>query len=462
MGSIASKIKAQRVKFFCIVLSWFCFSPCCFITVSSATEPFPLYPCIKANVRFWEDVYGRYSTHQGILHDSDNLNRIYTVVDLLDGDIPGAAKINSERIKAAKNRISEILADLGSGKPASTQEQQHIAGLFPRQSQAAYHEARENIRLQIGQKDRFYEGLIRSGKYLAQFKQIFASEGLPTELSYLPHVESSFNPKAFSKVGAAGLWQFTRSTGKDFLTINERVDERYDPYLSTLAAVKLLKENYSQLQSWPLAITAYNYGRAGMVRATNEKGSYENIFNSYSQGYFKFASRNFYSEFLAALRVASRLGGDSKIPFERPEATVTFRLKQDIAIARLRSSFHLSSQNFARLNPAVMPPVLDGQKSVPKGYLVRLPATTQVAMQQTELKAKNEGPQKSAPLPKDTNSSEATVRYKVRKGDTVSSIARQFQLSPRTLLAANSRNRQTDIRIGEQLNIPVNASKNQE
>jgi LysM repeat protein len=83
-------------------------------------------------------------------------------------------------------------------------------------------------------------------------------------------------------------------------------------------------------------------------------------------------------------------------------------------------------------------------------------------MQQTELKAKNEGPQKSAPLSKDTKSSEAIVRYKVRKGDTVSSIARQFQLSPRTLLAANSRNRQTDIRIGEQLNIPVNASKNQE
>lgn len=406
MICILPKTKAQRARLFCIVLFWFFSSFCVSISVSPATEQFPLYPCIKANVKFWEDVYSRYSTQQGLLHDSDNLSRVYMVVDLLDWDIPGSAKINNEHIKAAKNRIIDILSELESGKAPGTKEEKHIAALFPQQSHTAYHEARENIRLQIGQKDRFREGLIRSGKYLTQFKQLFASQGLPTELAYLPHVESSFNPKAFSKAGAAGLWQFTRSTGKDFLTINERVDERYDPYLATQAAVKLLKENYSQLHSWPLALTAYNYGRAGMVRAAKEKGGYENIFDSYSQGYFKFASRNFYSEFLAAMRVASRLGGDPKVPFERPEATVTFRLKEDVSTARLRSSFRISPQNFARLNPAIMQPVLDGQKSVPKGYLVRLPAT-----KQTELNTKKENPKQNDSLQRNARASNSFAHY---------------------------------------------------
>lgn len=367
-------------------LWWFaCF--CIFWSIpmlASATEPFPLYSCLKPNVKFWEDVYSRYSTRQGILHDMDNLGLVYTVIDLAEAESFGAAQINSERIKAAKDRIRNILFDLGAGKQPITQEQRYIASLLQGQPHSAYQRAADNIRLQIGQKDRFYQGVIRSGKFLAQFKQIFAAEGLPPELAYLPHVESSFNPKAFSKIGAAGLWQFTHATGKDYLTINERIDERYDPYLATRAAAQLLKKNYSQLQSWPLALTAYNYGRSGMLRAVSEKGSYENIFKSYDQGSFKFASRNFYSEFLAALRVASRLGGDSSVPYERPEPTVTFRLKEDIVAHRLQSSFHVSPSNLARLNPALTKSVLNGEKSIPRGYLVRLPATKQIASEREE------------------------------------------------------------------------------
>lgn len=439
---------------------WSCFLFSFSITVSTATELFPLYPCIKSNVKFWENVYGRYSSQQGVLHDSDDLSRVYTVIDLEGWNVPGSAKINNERIKAAKSQISAILSELGSGKLPITQEEKHIASLFPRQRHTTYHEARENIRLQIGQKDRFYEGLIRSGKYLGDFRKFLSSQGLPAELAYLPHVESSFNPKAYSKAGAAGLWQFTRSTGKEYLTINEFVDERYDPYLATQAAAKLLKENYSQLQSWPLALTAYNYGRAGMVRAADEHGSYENIFKSYTQGYFKFASRNFYSEFLAAMRVAKRLGGDSSVPFEGPEATVTFRLKEDLPTARLQSTFRISPQNFARLNPALMQPIIDGQKSVPKGYLVRLPATKQTTAQQALItKTTSKTVDQTFTAQSSTKTSNSIVGYTVRKGDTLASIAQQFQLSAQELLAANSRNLKGPIRIGEKLTIPGRKSK---
>ncbi|MCL2789619.1 MAG: lytic transglycosylase domain-containing protein [Desulfobulbus sp.] len=339
-----------------------------------AAEKFPFYPCLKSNVKFWENVYSRYSTRQGILHDSEDLSRVYTIVDLVDWESMDATRINNERIEAVKKRITGLLNRLGSGAPPRTEEERRIAGLFQTKQHSVYLAARENIRLQLGQSDRFHEGMIRSGKYLAQFKRIFAAQGLPPELAYLPHVESSFNPKAYSKAGAAGLWQFTRSTGKEYMTVNELVDERYDPYISTQAAAQLLKGNYEQLQTWPLALTAYNYGRAGMLRAVKEMDGYEQIFRSYNQGAFKFASRNFYSEFLAAMRVAIRLGNTPRFPFERPEETITVRLTQDISIGRLRTLHRISNEQFIRLNPALLQPVLRGEQAVPQGYQVRLPA----------------------------------------------------------------------------------------
>ncbi len=104
-------------------------------------------------------------------------------------------------------------------------------------------------------------------------------------------------PSAYSKFGAAGIWQFTRSTGRRYMEVGYVLDERRDPIRATHAAAQLLKENYEKLGSWPLAITAYNHGAAGMARARQKHGDYPAIFKSYRSRTFKFASRNFYSEF---------------------------------------------------------------------------------------------------------------------------------------------------------------------
>lgn len=443
-----------------LLLTCIVWSSCCLPGVQAATaeENFPVYPCIQTNVKFWEDVYSRYTTRQGILHDKDQMNRIYAVIDLIDWDESDAARINNERIKEAKKQISDILTDLSSGKQPVTPEEKRIAALFPPQRHTTYLKAQDNIRLQIGQKDRYLEGLVRSGRYLSHIKRIFSSEGLPTELAYLPHVESSFNPKAYSKAGAAGLWQFTRATGGEYMTVNALVDERYDPYLSTLAAAQLLKGNYAQLKTWPLALTAYNHGRTGVLRAVNEKGCYENIFNSYDQGAFKFASRNFYSEFLAAMRVAKRFERDPRINFDRPEATVTFRLKKSHPISQLRSSFQISNDEFARLNPALTKLVLDGQRPVPQGFLVRLPAKNQKNVQQAEIQKKRITPTavvRTATSTQNSRTQKSVSRYTVKKGDTLYSIARTFQTTPKQVLAANGNPQTMTIKIGDTLTIPV-------
>lgn len=481
---------ARRTRFVALsllaLLGW-CLS---LTTPARGAELFPLYPCIRANVAFWEDIYGRYTTRQGVLHDSEDLRRVYTVVELVDWQATDAARINNERIRAARERVRDILTDLGDGKRPVTRAEQHIASLFPPKRHTTFHKARESIRLQLGQKDRFFEGVVRSGKYLAQFKQHFVNQGLPPELAYLPHVESSFNPKAHSKAGAAGLWQFTRATGQEYMTVDEAVDERLDPYVATRAAARLLKTNHAQLKNWPLAITAYNHGRAGMIRAVREKGGYENIFRTYRQGSFQFASRNFYPEFLAAVRVAKRLAAAPGVPFERPEPTVTFRLKEDMPSDRLRSNFGLSRSEFSRLNPALRKPVLDGQVPVPRGYLVHLPKTDRIekatAGTRTSVPAAKtlaQGKAAAQPAVKPRNGATATnaakapskvrnqaavktqpapvhraVRHTVRKGDTSFSIARQHQISLQDLMSANNRSAQEPIRIGETLIIPTRHS----
>ena len=107
--------------------------------------------------------------------------------------------------------------------------------------------------MDIAHREKFEQAIKRSGRYLPLMESIFAREyNLPVELTRLPFVESSFNIRARSKVGASGIWQFMRSTGKLFLKINDGVDERNDPIRATEAAAKLLKMNFGSLKSWPL------------------------------------------------------------------------------------------------------------------------------------------------------------------------------------------------------------------
>lgn len=360
-----------------------CLSLCIVLLISAtgeaapASSPFPEYPCIQQNILFWEAIYSKYSTKQGVLHDTDDLSRIYAVVSLVDQTTPNATAINNERIVQSKARIKDILQQLASGQSPATAESRRIAALFPHKHSSIFFEACDNMRFQLGQKDRFREGVIRSGRYLPAFRKILSTYQLPLDLVYLPHVESSFNPKAYSKAGAAGLWQLTRTTGSDYLNINPLVDERLDPYLATDAAARLLKDNFSALQTWPLALTAYNYGRAGMMRAVQEKGNYEAIFRSYDQGYFKFAARNFYAEFLAAKRVAKSLERDRTIAMERPENLGSLRLQKAMTLRQVSQQTRLTSETLRRLNPALQKNVVEGATSLPSGYVLRVPAGRQ-------------------------------------------------------------------------------------
>ncbi len=237
----------------------------------------------------------------------------------------------------------------------------------------------DDVRFQLGQADRFRAGLMRAGAWEAHIGEVLANLGLPAQIAALPHVESSFDPGAYSKVGAAGLWQFMRSTGRRFMRIDPAVDERMDPFRATEAAAQLLNYNYRLLGTWPLAITAYNHGAEGMLRAREQLGTTDivRVLHEYRSPTFGFASRNFYLCFLAALTIAQ--DPDKYFgPLHRGSEPqfVEVKLSSSASSAALVKTLGVDRDTLRSLNPALRPAVWSGQRAVPAGYVVRLPGSS--------------------------------------------------------------------------------------
>ncbi len=409
---------------------------------------FPVYDSIRPNISFWKKIYTEYSTTQGVIHDKRNLGIIYAVIELKDHNQHGSRKINRDRIKKAKKKYKLILAKLAQGESPKASEEKRVANLFGTEAKRSdFRSAMRNLRCQVGQKEPFRQGIIRSGAYLAKIQQIFRDAGLPMELSYLPHVESSFNSKAYSKFGAAGIWQFTRSTGKRFMTVGYAVDERRDPILSSYAAARLLKQNFERLRNWPMAITAYNHGIVGMLRAKRRKDSYEAIFNEYSSRIFKFASRNFYSEFLAASEVAQNYRQYfGKLSLDTPLESQEVVMAGYGSLPEIARQLKLELGALRELNPALRNPVIRGQKYVPKGFRLRLP-----------LRSGQDWESMMAELaPKIfKNYQKRSHIYTVRRGDTAGEIARMHGLKLRDLIAANNLDTRATIYVNQNLRIPL-------
>jgi len=418
----------------------------------SMDAEFPVYDSIRPNVNFWKKIYTEYSTTQGIIHDKNNLAIIYEVIDLKDRNRHGSRKINKQRIKKVKKKYRRILAKLAQGKAPSDSQEHRVAALFGSQAKPVdFQNAMRNLRCQVGQNDPFRQGIIRSGAYLAEMKQIFRDAGLPEDLVYLPHVESSFNPKAYSKFGAAGMWQFTRSTGKHYMTVSYAIDERRDPIISTRAAVRLLKWNFKKFRNWPMAITAYNHGVSGMLRAKRRKGDYETIFKEYRSRIFKFASRNFYSEFLAAREIAhdyEKYFG--KLILDAPVRTEEVALAGYGSLPEIARHLNLKLAELRDLNPALRIPVLKGQKFVPRGFPLKLPARDDRDWQQVMAEL--------APQIYKNDQKHSRI-YTVRKGDTAGEIARNHGVKLNDLIAANNLDARATIHIDQNLRIPLPEDK---
>lgn len=407
---------------------------------AAAQDPnlFPRPPELESAVQFWTRVYTEVDTQSGFLHDSRHLSVIYTSLPL-----------DRRQIENRRNRIREDLRVLATGKRSGlTASQREILELWPADvSTETLQEAASNVRWQLGQSDRFLGGLRRSGAYRSHINQVIREKELPIELAVLPHVESSFNPGAYSSAAAAGMWQFGRATGLRFMRIDHIVDERMDPYIATNAAMSLLEYNYSVLGTWPLALTAYNHGAGGIARAVRETGTtdIQTIVANYRGRAFGFASRNFYAQFLAVLDVennARQYFGDFRLNPAPEFATVEADAFIDAEV--FARSVGISLEQLRADNPALRPAVWEGNKRIPRGFPVKVRAAAVgsgdlLAMIPTDYKFAVQTPD---------------VAYVVERGDSLSVIARRFDTTVSRLVALNQLRSRNRISIGQRLLLP--------
>jgi len=421
-------------------------------SLAAAADTLPRPQGLEPNVRFWSRIYSEVDTRGGLIHDSERLDVVYETLSFPAGL---TARERERRIEQAKRRYAAILLQLAAGQRSGlSAEAERVLALWPAgTTNATLRAAARNVRFQLGQADKFRAGLIRASQWRAHIERVLTEEGVPKQLAALPHVESSFNPRAYSHVGAAGLWQFMRSTGRRYLRVDDVVDERMDPHKASVAAARLLGYNYRQIESWPLAITAYNHGLAGMVRAARTLGTRDiaTIVARYQSRSFGFASRNFYAEFLAASEIDREperfFGRLETLPEIEYEVVV---LDDFYRIGSLQRALGVDLEALREHNLALRPPVWSGAKYVPRGYELRVPKR-HLTQPIEQLVASIAPGERLAVQHRDRF-------YKVRRGDTLSKIAAGQGVSERELTALNDLRSRNTIRMGQVLRLPDHAS----
>jgi len=355
-------------------------------TPATSPDADAIFPCpdsMREGVEFWKSVWTQWTLEQVVLHDTDHPSIVYEVFELP----PPAGEVYTDgqreyvlgRREALQTRLAAIEQKVAGALPLADDEKALALMITEAAGSAGIVGASQRVRSQRGLRERFRRGLEISGRYHDAFVAVFREAGLPEELAYLPHVESSFQVAARSSAGAVGVWQFTRGAARKFMLLTPALDERLDPVASARGAARYLKTAYDALGSWPLAITSYNHGIEGMKAARDRFGlDFPRILDAYDGRTFGFASKNFYKEFLAAREVANDPAAyfpEGLVP-ETPLAHDRAKIDRPTPAGGLASRYRVPLRQLAAINPAWTGRALRGSSLLPAGTEVWLPAGT--------------------------------------------------------------------------------------
>ena len=327
------------------------------------SDEFPVPKYFYDNVHFWFNIYTVYDSSFSVLHDKKNLKIIYDVIDYTSLSKSGLNHHTKYALqsKLTLNKVKELrkaFKNLGKRKSKGLQEQNILKALknakikVPKgksKRKSFFKKLAGNLRAQTGQKDNIQRGLFNILPYEKSMNKYFERFRLPKELKAIPFLESSFNTKARSKVGATGTWQFMKHIGKHFMPVNNYIDGRLNPLMSTISALHLLKQNKQILKSWDLAITAYNSGPKHYIRAKRKlkksNADLEYILKNYKHPHIGFASVNFFSEFTALVYALAYRENFYKTPKGNPHDRL------HVFLTKCKQSPSYYFKNIKRLEP---------------------------------------------------------------------------------------------------------------
>ncbi len=347
---------------------------------------FPVSGIVSDQVYFWKKIFGQYTSKEVLIHDIDNPRLIIDVVDT--GNLPplvGTERLSPDQkknviLKAYIQRYEKGLSRFQDYGP-----QEAISyGKIEKRLKAIYSQDKEGwkrlisgkarIRSQSGLRDQFAFAAQQASYYMPFMEKTFSEKKIPPRITRLPFVESMFNLKAISKVGASGIWQFMPGTAKSYMHVGQLVDERNNPLKATKGAAKLLAGNYAALKSWPLAITAYNHGQTGMKRAVKAVDStdLDHIIRYYESPSFGFASKNFYAEFIAASSIYEG--------FKKSKNKENFHLSSVVlpnqwSVGRILNHLPISKDVLQEYNPCIKDAAYQNQTNrfLPNNFEIFLP-----------------------------------------------------------------------------------------
>lgn len=286
--------------------------------------------------------------------------------------------------------------------------------------------------------------LKRMGLYKAMISETLQKEGLPQDLIYIAAGESAFNPLAVSRQGAKGIWQFMLGRGLEYGLKKDRwVDERSDPAKSTQAAARHLKDLYQQFGDWFLAMAAYDSG-PGVVQKAIEKTGYADYWKLRELHALPRETENYVPVFLATemiVKEAKAYGFD--VPPESPEATDSVVVSTPTDLRLIAQLIDRPVEELIRLNPSLLRWTTPGNDP---DFVLSLPAGTKDLYEQN-----------IASVPPDKRV--WWRAYKVEGGETLTSIAKKFRISPAALAKVNQVSRDAPLETGGHLMLPLAPGK---
>jgi membrane-bound lytic murein transglycosylase D len=291
-------------------------------------------------------------------------------------------------------------------------------------------------------KNQFKIGLDRSGRYMDMFQAVFEEAGLPLDLIYMAHVESAYKTTAYSRARARGIFQFMAATGRRYgLRIDYWVDDRLDPEHSARAATAYLQDLYAEFGDWYLALAAYNAGEGKIRRALRRSGK-DDFWGIARTRYIRRETKNYVPAILAAVMI-SRYPEKYGIDYE-PDSPLVYESIEIDGAADLQELSRCAGsdlETMKRLNPALRryqtPPHATTVLHVPIGAGERTLAELE-----------------KVPV----NERVLYARHRVRSGDTLYDLARDYGVSVSAIQQTNKMGRRTVIRVGDELIIPTVAA----
>jgi membrane-bound lytic murein transglycosylase D len=304
-----------------------------------------------------------------------------------------------------------------------------------------------------------------SDYYFPLFEESLDNYDIPLEVKYLAIVESALKPRAKSRVGATGLWQFMFGTGKEYgLNVSSYVDERSDPVKSTVAASQYLARLYKIFGDWDLALAAYNSGPGNVSKAIRRSGGYENYWNI--RPHLPRETAGYLPAFLATMYIfefAEEHGFKKERPNFHYVETDTIHVKKMISLDQVSELLEVPIEELQFLNPSYKLDVIPYIKG--ENYTLRLPREVVGKFVTNEEQiyafAENEFNKREKPLPQFFDS-DSKVRYRVQSGDFLGKIARKYGVRVSQIKQWNGL-RSNNLKIGQRLTIyprkPVTSTK---